>query len=72
MRRIIAVLTPILFATHANALSVSDLSSTEASSGLKEALIQGVDKAVGKLGTVDGFFKNPQVKIPLPDSMKKA
>ncbi len=72
MRRIIAVLTLILFATHANALSVSDLSSTEASSGLKEALIQGVDKAVGKLGTVDGFFKNPQVKIPLPDSMKKA
>ncbi len=72
MRHIISVLALVLFATHANALSVSDLSNTEASNGLKEALIQGAGKAVAKLGAVDGFFKNPQVKIPLPDSMKKA
>ena len=72
MRRIIAVLTLILFAAHANALSVGDLSNTEVSGGLKEALIQGAGKAVAKLGAVDGFFGNEQVKIPLPDSMKKA
>jgi len=72
MRRIIFVLTLVLFAANANALSVSDLSNTEARGGLKEALIQGAGKAVDKLGAVDGFFKNPQVKIPLPDSMKKA
>src|SRR5690606_4151102 len=40
--------------------------------GLKEALIQGAGKAVGKLGVVDGFFGNPQVKIPLPDSVQRA
>ncbi|HSI38560.1 MAG TPA: DUF4197 domain-containing protein [Methylotenera sp.] len=72
MRYLITVLSFILFATHANALSVSDLSNTEASKGLKEALIQGAGKAVSKLGAVDGFFGNKEVKIPLPDTMKKA
>lgn len=72
MRYFITVLSFILFATHANALSVSDLSSAEASKGLKEALIQGAGKAVSKLGAVDGFFGNKEVKIPLPDTMKKA
>lgn len=67
-----AVLGLVLFATHANALSVDDLSSSEASRGLKAALIQGADKAVSKLGAVDGFFGNKEVKIPLPDTMKRA
>lgn len=67
-----AVLGLILFATNANALSVDDLSSSEASRGLKEALIQGAGKAVSQLGAVDGFFGNKEVKIPLPDTMKKA
>lgn len=67
-----AVLGLILFATHANAVSLNDLSSSEASSGLKEALIQGAGKAVSQLGAVDGFFGNKEVKIPLPDTMKKA
>ena len=62
----------ILFATHANALSIDDLSNSEASGGLKAALIQGAGKAVSKLGAVDGFFGNKEVKIPLPDTMKKA
>ena len=61
-----------LFVSQANALGVSDLSNTEASGGLKEALIQGAGKAVSKLGAVDGFFGNTQVKIPLPKSMQKA
>jgi len=71
MRCIIAALAIVLFATHANALGVSDLTNTEASSGLKNALIQGADKAVAKLGAVNGFYGNQQVKIPLPDTMKK-
>lgn len=57
---------------NANALSLSDLSNADASGGLKEALIQGAAKAVGKLGSVDGFFGNPEVKIPLPKNLKKA
>ena len=50
---------------------VSSLSNDEASSGLKEALTQGVSKAVGTLGAADGFFGNKEVKIPLPKSLKK-
>ena len=50
---------------------VSSLSNDEASSGLKEALTQGVGKAVGTLGAADGFLGNKEVKIPLPKSLKK-
>ena len=50
---------------------ISSLSNDEASSGLKEALTQGVSKAVGTLGAADGFFGNKEVKIPLPKSLKK-
>ena len=72
MRWIFTFMAAAIISTSASALGVSDLSSADASSGLKEALIQSADKAVGELGAVDGFFKNPQVKIPLPDSLKKA
>lgn len=72
MRRIVITLFALFFSLQANAVSLGDLTNTEASSGLKEALIQGAGKAVGKLGAVDGFLGNPKVKIPLPDSLKKA
>lgn len=72
MKRLIAVFLMFLFVSQANALSVSDLSNSETSSGLKEALSLGVNKAVASLGTTDGFLGNKEVKIPLPDSLKKA
>ncbi|BCM25571.1 DUF4197 domain-containing protein [Methyloradius palustris] len=72
MRRLLTTLALISFSIQANALDINDLSNADASSGLKAALIQSAGKAVGQLGAVDGFFNNPQVKIPLPDSMKKA
>jgi Protein of unknown function (DUF4197) len=50
---------------------VGSLSNEETSSGLKEALTQGVGKAVASLGAADGFFGNDAVKIPLPKSLKK-
>lgn len=50
---------------------VDALSNDEASGGLKEALSQGVEKAVSSLGVTNGFFGNKEVKIPLPDSLKK-
>ncbi len=72
MLRFLSVfLTFALIAGGANALSVSDLSNTETSNGLKEALIQGAGKAVGELSKTDGFFGNKEVKIPLPDALKK-
>lgn len=72
MRLLITALSFILFAANANAAGLSDLSNTEVSGGLKEALIQGAGKAVSQLGAKDGFFGNSEVKIPLPDTMQKA
>ena len=72
MRRLLSVLVITFFVSHAHALGLGDLSNTDATAGLKEALIQGAGKAIGKLGVVDGFFGNPQVKIPLPDSIQRA
>ncbi|MGZ8272095.1 MAG: DUF4197 domain-containing protein [Methylophilus sp.] len=50
---------------------ISTLSDSETRDGLKTALNQGVVKAVGMLGATDGFFGNKEVKIPLPESLKK-
>jgi len=50
---------------------VSVLSDQETNDGLKAALNQGVAKAVSLLGASNGFFGNDEVKIPLPDSLKK-
>jgi hypothetical protein len=72
MRLLISALSFILFSSYANALSIADLSNTEASGGLKAALTQGIEKAVNLLGATDGFLGNKEVKIPLPDTMKKA
>lgn len=72
MKKIILTTLLALFVSQANALAVSDLSNTEASNGLKAALIQGANKAVSNLGAVNGFFGNKQVKIPLPETMQKA
>ena len=50
---------------------VNSLTNSEASGGLKEALTQGIGKAVASLGATDGFLGNKDVKIPLPNSLKK-
>ena len=50
----------------------ASLSEREAGSGIKEALAQGVDRAVRQLGTQDGFFRDQAVKILVPGKMRKA
>ncbi|MDP3744044.1 MAG: DUF4197 domain-containing protein [Methylotenera sp.] len=72
MRFIIVALSFALFVGHVNALDVSDLTNAEANSGLKAALIQGAGKAVSQLSATDGFFGNKEVRVPLPDALKKA
>lgn len=47
------------------------LTSTEAASGLKEALIEGVLNGTGRLGEVGAFAQNPTLKIPLPPEVQK-
>lgn len=39
--------------------------------GLKEALGKGVEQAVANLGKTDGFLKDLNVKIPMPESLQK-
>jgi len=45
------------------------LSNDEVVRGLKEALANGVESAVGALGRTDGFLGNAAVRIPLPASL---
>lgn len=49
----------------------STLSTDEMVSGLKEALEVGTGKAVAVLEKPGGYSLNPQVKIPLPESVEK-
>ncbi len=70
-RILMIMLSAALFSLPANALSVNDLSSAEAAKGLKEALIQGASKAVATLSQPDGYMGNREVKIPLPDALRK-
>lgn len=48
------------------------ITSREAAAGLKAALEKGASAAVASLGRTDGFLGNPQVKIPLPESLQRA
>lgn len=54
------------------AVSLDQLSSGDATAGLKAALDQGVASAVASLGKPDGFWGNPKVRIPLPENMQRA
>lgn len=57
---------------HANALTLSDLSNTDATKGLKTALEKGALAAIGILGAHDGFLGNDSVRIALPSSVNDA
>jgi hypothetical protein len=58
--------------TSAWAITVDDLSNRDAVNGLKQALTNGAQAAVAKLGKQDGFMNDSRVRIPLPPSMKRA
>lgn len=56
--------------TSSSAINVGNLTSTQISSGLKEALSMGVTEGVKKLGVTDGFLKNEAVKILMPEKLR--
>jgi hypothetical protein len=58
--------------TRGTQTTVSDLSSSKITAGLKQALQVGTAKAVAKAGRPDGFLKNPTIKIQLPDKLQSA
>ena len=73
-RQAAAWATLLVAATHqqAWALSLSDLSNQDASSGIKVALEKGAQAAVALLGQPGGFLDNPKVRIPLPSFLEQA
>jgi hypothetical protein len=52
--------------------SSQPLSQKEIVAGLKQALEVGTGNAVALTSKTDGYFKNPQIKIPLPEQVRKA
>ncbi len=52
-------------------LKDSKPTTEEVVSGLKEALQKGITNGANKASAVDGYFKNPQLKIPFPPDVKK-
>ena len=62
------LLSVIAFAAHAQ---LAGISNTDAASGVRQALSDGAAAAVAKLGVENGFFGNPQVKIPMPPALRQ-
>jgi hypothetical protein len=47
------------------------LTTAEVANGLKEALIKGISTGSDLASQLDGYFKNPEIKIPFPPEVKK-
>ena len=47
------------------------LSEEDIVNGLKQALEVGTGNAVTTVSRADGYFKNPKIKIPLPENVQK-
>jgi hypothetical protein len=66
------LLLGVMLPLAAAAGALDALSSKDAAAGLRQALSQGVDKAIDLLGKRDGFLANPKYVIPLPPALEKA
>lgn len=62
---------PTKTTTTTSPINLGSLTSTQISSGLKEALSLGVTEGVKKLAVTDGFLKNEAVKILMPEKLRK-
>ena len=49
----------------------SSFSEEEAGKALKEALTLGIEKGVSRLSKPDGYFKDLEIKIPMPKAAKQ-
>ena len=59
------------FQTAAGGGGGSTLPDTTIADGLKEALAVGAGNAVEAVSRENGYFGNPQIKIPLPETVEK-
>lgn len=53
------------------AVTGESLTTEQVGEGLKEALTNGVSKGSDLVSQVDGYFKNPEIKIPFPPETKQ-
>ena len=70
MRSILGCCALLVISAHA-AAGLDRISNAEAVRGLKQALNDGSAAAVARLGVENGYFANPNVKIPLPPSLQR-
>lgn len=50
--------------------NVSGLTEKDAADGIKEALMKGTDESVKVVSVIDGYWGNPEIKIPFPAEAK--
>jgi hypothetical protein len=51
-------------------LSSPGFSESEAVQGIKEALVKGTGESVNVVSVLNGYFGNPEIKIPFPDDAR--
>ena len=61
-----------LFGSASGGSSGSALSENEIVAGLREALKVGTERVVDRVGRADGFNADPEIHIPLPETLGKA
>jgi hypothetical protein len=52
-------------------LNTGGLTEGDASAGIKEALEKGTGESVNLVSKLDGYFSNPEIKIPFPENAKE-
>lgn len=65
-----AVLGEVLGGIQDNPANQSALSQAEIDAGLREALTVGTNIVAAQLGQTNGYFGDPQIKIPLPKTYR--
>ncbi|MEL7002470.1 MAG: DUF4197 domain-containing protein [Bacteroidota bacterium] len=53
------------------AIGEEQLTTDQVAAGLKEALVNGISNGSNQASKVDGYFKNPQIKIPFPPDVQR-
>lgn len=48
-----------------------EVTTTEVGQGLKEALTVGISKGAQQASQVDGYYKNPKLRIPFPQDVQR-
>ncbi len=85
MKKLISIISIILFVSLSGSgqglldlakkaqkiLPVGGLSEDEVVKGLKEALVKGTNSGTSDAHKLDGYLKNPSIKIPFPPEVKQ-